>query len=379
MAIDPSDGIGKEISVANDHKAANLESSKGAIDKPLSAKVEPFKGPKSFNSQTPFELIDFTHPVTLKNLCALFGEVSPAEIGLSLGALTASGAVEKSDLKDSLDCFYEPLAIVYLGLNLKTKRGEEFRRWFKDFFREVFFKPETSGAELLKLRAERDRFLDKARYSESFNAKIKREYQKIKEKLKESQLELENQTISAKKESSKLEKLYQEIVRLENDLRRVTKWPYPVTIEQALEAGEELYSSKLAFVSSPNRVEVPEPTLASNSRLTAEAVKMIKALALVYHPMKFKYGGTDPIRFKNETGLDLNLSTSLRDMGATLCARIVRYRGQNLSCYDYLQTTIDNYRLLVHFGTLKEEKKILISHFTVFALAGLYRLVPGPE
>ena len=58
-----------------------------------------------------------------------------------------------------------------------------------------------------------------------------------------------------------MERTYPEIVRLESDLMAAEKWPYPTNLNQALEAGAGLYSSKLVVAPGKNKVEVSDPGL----------------------------------------------------------------------------------------------------------------------
>jgi hypothetical protein len=95
--------------------------------------------------------------------------------------------------------------------------------------------------------------------------------------------------------------------------------------------------------------------------------------------MKFKYGGVDIARFNRQTGLELIIPTGIIEAASTRCSRKVPWRGQSIVCNYYLQSTVDNCRLLLHFKFLEEEKKILISHLTSFAISGLFRLVPGQQ
>ncbi|MDR0571848.1 MAG: hypothetical protein LBG48_03290, partial [Rickettsiales bacterium] len=153
------------------------------------------------------------------------------------------------------------------------------------------------------------------------------------------------------------------------------EWSYPTSLNEVLSAAEKLYSSKLVVAPGKNRIEVSDLGMERHQGLTSEAVKMVKSLALTLYPMIFNFGGLNRSRFKEYTGLELNMPNNNEIATSTMCTRRVEWQGKSYICNNYIQTAKDNCRLLIHFKLLEDEQKILISHLTAFAFSGLFKLV----
>ncbi|MDR1658029.1 MAG: hypothetical protein LBT47_10845 [Deltaproteobacteria bacterium] len=341
--------------------------------------------------RVPIRDLDLSRSRTLKELCELFFDENPAELGIRLGRLVATGVVEGSASPSEPDeILYEPLAAFYLGFGGSSERAREFREWFKTLITTAFFEQDNLAGEIMALSKENRELKKNLDFSENFKQKVKREYQKLKTRFEEAQLaaagaaqinqnELEKERDLRQKEGRTLSRLHREIVRLESDLLASEEWPYPLSLAEISLAAEKLYSSKLIIVNGPNRVELSDAAMDRNRQLVAEAVGMFRALALHLHPMRFKYGSYDPERFTRITGLNLTVPVGRDYASSTVCTRRVEWRGQYVVCNNYIQCKSDDYRLLLHFQTLDEERKFLVSHLTVFAVSGLFKLVPGQD
>ena len=334
---------------------------------------------------------DFTRSRTLSELCDIFFDESPAELGIRLGRLVEAGTVEAHPSPFDPDTrLYEPLAAFYLGFHGTGERSREFRAWFKTLMTAAYLERGNLAQELMALAKETRELKRSLEFSESFKQKVKREYQKLKAKLEASERraaaeltaalrELEDERAARIKEGAATGRLYQEIVALENDLLAVEQWPYPSSLGEVMEAAERLYASKLIFLPGPGRVEVSEKALERDPKLLAEAVRTLRLLAVDLHPMRFKYGNLDPASFNQRTGLRLVVPIGRAAASGTACARKVRWRGADVVCDNYVQNTRDDFRLLVHFKALEEERRFLVSHLTAFGLSGMFRLVPGQD
>ena len=335
--------------------------------------------------------LDLSRSRTLDEICRIFHDESPAELGVRLGRLVEGGVVEAhASPFDPDERLFEPLAVFYLGFLGQGGRCQEFRGWFKNLMAAAYFERGNLAQELMALEKERRELKKSLDFSESFKQKVKREYQKLKARLEDAlgaaaaeldevKLELEKERELRRKEGSAIARLYQEIVELENDLLAVEEWPYPLSLSEVMTAAERLYSSKLIILPGPDRVEVSEPSLERDPRLLYEAVRTLRHLAVDLHPMRFKYGNLDPAAFDKRTGLRLVIPVGRAAASGTACARKVHWRGQDIVCDSYLQNTRDDFRLLVHFKTLADERKFLVSHLTAFAMAGFLKLVPGRD
>ncbi|MDR2456186.1 MAG: hypothetical protein LBE49_06290 [Deltaproteobacteria bacterium] len=335
--------------------------------------------------------LDFSKPRTLEQLCQIFFDESPAELGIRLGRLEEGGVVEaRASLADPGQRAYEPLAAFYLGLFGQGGRSREFRDWFRILMKAAYFERGSLALELMALGKDNRELKRSLEFSESFKQKVKREYQKLKAKSEESAKEaaanlesakgeLEREREARRREGAVIARLYREIVALENDLMAAEEWPYPLSLEEAMEAAERLYSSKLAIMPGRARVEVSEPALARDPRLISEAVRALRLLAVDLHPMRFKYGNLDPEAFGRRTGLKLVIPAGRAAATGTNCARKVNWRGRDIVCDSYLQNTREDFRLLLHFKDLNDDKRFLVSHVTAFAMSGFLKLVPGGE
>jgi hypothetical protein len=335
--------------------------------------------------------LDLTRSRTLEELCEIYFDESPAELGIRLGRLVECGTVEAHPSPFEPEVrLYEPLAAFYLGFLGQGARCREFRGWFKTLMTAAYLERGNLARELMALAKEGRELRKSLEFSESFKQKVKREYLKLKARLQEAQSAsaaelaamseaLEAERAARRKEGAAMSRLYQEIVELENDLLAVEQWPYPMSLGEVMEAAERLYSSKLVILPGPARVEVSQPALERDPRLISEAVRTLRLLAVDLHPMRFKFGNLDPVSFNKRTGLRLVIPVGREAASGTACARKVQWRGRDVVCDSYIQNTRDDFRLLVHFKALEEERKFLVSHLTAFALSGLFKLVPGHD
>ena len=335
--------------------------------------------------------LDFARSRTLGELCKIFYDESPAELGIRLGRLVEGGVVEaRASPFEPDERVFEPLAAFYLGFAGPGRRAKEFRDWLKGLMAAAYFERGNLARELMALDRDNRELKKSLDFSESFKQKVKREYQKLKARLEDGAREalaeiealkgeLERERELRLKEGSATARLYQEIVELENDLMAVEEWPYPLTLGEAMAAAEKLYSSKLVILPGPDRVEVSEPALERDPRLLFEAVRTLRLLAVDLHPMRFKYGNLDPAAFGKRTGLRLVIPVGRAAASGTSCARKVHWRGRDIVCDSYIQNTRDDFRLLIHFKDLVEEKRFLVSHLTAFAMSGFLRMVPGSD
>ena len=192
--------------------------------------------------------LDLARSRTMEELCAIFCDESPAELGIRLGRLVEGGTVEAAPSPfDPQKRLYEPLAAFYLGFTGQSERSREFRGWFKNLMAAAFFERGNLAQEL-NAQAKEIRDLKKSlEFSESFKQKVKREYIKLKARLEEAERraagdlaaalgDLEAERAARRKDGAALSRLYQEIVELENDLLASEQWPYPMSLGEALEA-----------------------------------------------------------------------------------------------------------------------------------------------
>ena len=100
-------------------------------------------------------------------------------------------------------------------------------------------------------------------------------------------------------------------------------------------------------------MEISPSALERDPRLVSEAVKSLRILAVELHPMRFKFGNLDPAAFNKRSGLRLVIPVGREAASGTACARKVQWRGQDIVCDNYLQSTRDDFRLLVHFKALE--------------------------
>jgi hypothetical protein len=342
---------------------------------------------KAIPSVPDIQELDLSKSRTLPELCDIFHDEKPSEVAMRLSRLLERGIVTSGASPFEKEVkLYEPLAAFYLGFESPSTRGKEFRDWFKRLITTSYFERGNATKELLSLVNENRELRKELDFSESFKQKVKREYQKLKAKLEEEKsasseainlilLDLEAERNKRSKDGVTIERLYQKIARLENDIRASEEWPYPTSLEEVLEAAEQLYSSKLIVAPGKNRVEVSDIGMEKHQGLTAEAIRMVKALALTLYPMMYNYGNLNLVRFKEDTGLDLNMPKNKNTASSTMCTRRIEWRGQSVVCNNYLQGSKANCRLLIHFNLLQDERKIIISHLTAFAISGLFKLV----
>ncbi|MDR2301462.1 MAG: PspA/IM30 family protein [Deltaproteobacteria bacterium] len=330
--------------------------------------------------------LDLSKSKTLVELCDIFYDEDPSEIAIRLSRLVEKGIVNfVSSPFDKEIKLYEPLASFYLGFGSYSPRGREFRDWFKRLITICYIERGDATNGIHSLLAENSKLKKELDFSESFKQKVKREYQKLKSKLEQEKivhseamdsvlLTLEAERNQRAKDGFIIENLYKKVARLENDIRASEEWPYPTGLDEVLTAVEKLYSSKLVIAPGKHRVEVTDPTMEKHQGLVTQAVTMFKALALSLYPMKFNFGGLNLNRFKEDTGLELYIATGKDNPSSTICTRRVAWQGQHYVCNNYIQAAKDNCRLLIHFKFLDDERKILISHLTAFAISGLFKL-----
>jgi hypothetical protein len=330
--------------------------------------------------------LDLTKSRTQAEILDIFHDEKPAEICRRLTRLVDRGIIgtEPSPFDKEIK-LYEPLAVFYLGFESYTARGREFRGWFKRLITTAYFERTGSAKEIMALLNENREIKKELQFSESFKQKVKREYQKLRAKLEEEKiasseamnlvlLELQNERIKKLNDDATIERLYRKVALLENDIRALEEWPYPTTLEDVLNAAEKLYSSKLIIAPGKNRIEVSDQGMERLPGLVAEAIKMIKSLTGCLYPMRYNYGDFNLIKFKTDTGLEIIMPHNSELASSTLCTRRVDWQGQSYVCNNYLQSSKDNCRLLIHFTFLEEERKILISHITTFAISGLFKI-----
>jgi hypothetical protein len=351
--------------------------------------AQPVAGPKTVPA---IQDLDLSRSRTLDELGDIFHDEIPSELGLRLSRLVERGVIAECPSPfDKNVRLYEPLAAFYLGFGSDSARGREFRDWFKRLMAVAYLERGNLAREILALASENRDLKKELEFSESFKQKVKREYQKLKARMEDEQRtsleamdsvlsELENEKCLRRKDGTTIEGLFGKVAQLENDIRASEAWPYPRSLGEVLSAAEKLYSSKLAVAPGDHRVEVSDPAMERHQGLTAEAVRMVKALALDLYPMKFNFGNLNRDRFREYTGLELTMpDNGNAAASSTMCTRRVEWRGRSFVCNNYLQGTKDNCRLLIHFKLLDDERKILVSHFTVFAISGLFKLVPGHD
>jgi hypothetical protein len=331
--------------------------------------------------------LDLSRSRTLAELCDIYHDESPSEISIRLSRLVEKGIVDSGASPfNREERLYEPLAAFYLGFESRSARGREFREWFKRLITTAYFERGDLTKEFLNLVNENRELKKELNFSESFKQKVKREYQKLKTKMEEEKAEsaeamnevlqeLATERTNRSKDWITIESLYQKVAFLENDIIASEEWPYPTTLEEVLHAAVKLYSSKLVVAPGKNLVEVSDLGMEKHQGLIAEAIKLVKALALTLYPMKFNFGNLNPTQFKQNTGLDLTIPNNKDISTSTMCTRRVDWRGKSFVCNNYLQGTKDNCRLLIHFKLLDDERKILVSHLTAFAISGLFKLV----
>jgi hypothetical protein len=311
---------------------------------------------------------DFSRPRSLAELAGLFEEPDPARLEAALERLTKIGAVAPPAASRG-ERLYEPLAAFYLGFEHGGRRGAEFRAWFGAAMRRFFFERADLLKEALALAEENKAMKKELALSESFKEKIKREYQKLKklsaEREEEALSRCEGLAASLKacrearaRDGLRITSLYQEVVRLENDVQSAEEWHYPLTLPQTLRAASRLYRSRLILPAGRKPEEISSMRPTDHGPSIAEAVRMIKALALTLHPMKYKYGNFRRERFEEETGMEM-----IKRPG----------RAGSEHC---LSSSPEGFSLRIYFAFLEEERKIQILGLSGEVKAGGLRLVP---
>ncbi|MDR3203684.1 MAG: hypothetical protein LBV23_02905 [Deltaproteobacteria bacterium] len=173
-------------------------------------------------------------------------------------------------------------------------------------------------------------------------------------------LNLTNQMLQ---ESNKLN------AELKTDLMGAGQWLVPETLNDVVEAGKRYYSNKLIFHELLNQ-SISAFAQSDNflkTRMVQEAVKFIKALAEKLHPMKFadeNNNSIDTNAFRNATGIPLSMTErrgTKRDQ-ALEDARTCFYKGEKITFYPHLKSTIQGKEFRLHFQFIENERKILICH-----------------
>jgi predicted nuclease with TOPRIM domain len=160
--------------------------------------------------------------------------------------------------------------------------------------------------------------------------------------------------------------LIRENYTLKSDLENSSEWIYPENLHDVVRAGKKYYSARMVFHDRVNQSIQAFAAAESEKkyRILQEAVKMVKALAETMYKLKFVDNNFSEENFISLTGIQFSMTErkiTKREREIEK-SRTLKYKGESVTFYPHLKSSIQGTEFRIHFQFLDEERKILVCH-----------------